>query len=140
MLMSNSKVILIIDDDPDDTELFCDAVKEVDESIKCIFVNNAQDAFKLLSAKDSSMPDYIFLDLNIPGINGKQLLRQIKKTEELRDIPVIIYTTSKLPEDIEETKRLGAIYFLTKPSKLSTLKKTIACVLAGEWASINSIS
>jgi CheY-like chemotaxis protein len=123
-----------VDDDPDDRELFCEAVHDIDEAIQCNTVSNGEAALKLLNKENGSpLPDYIFLDLNMPRLNGKQCLSLIKSSPSLQHIPIIIYTTSKLKEDIAETGRLGASYFLTKPSKLKDLKKAISLVLEGKW-------
>lgn len=127
------KTLLIIDDDADDIELFCLAVGEIDKTIKCISARTGEDALLLLRKNILHKPDYIFLDLNMPRMNGKQCLQMIKKDPEFSEIPVIIYSTSKLPEDYNETKALGAVHFLTKPSKHSDLKKAISYVLEEKW-------
>ena len=62
-----------------------------------------------------------FVDLNMPRMGGMQFLKEIKQTETLKDIPVIIYTTSSNPGDIAKTKELGAVSFVTKPSRFSEL-------------------
>jgi CheY-like chemotaxis protein len=130
--MSKITTILIVDDDADDRELFCEAVQDIDKAIQCITVSNGEAALKLLDKENGPLPDYIFLDLNMPRLNGKQCLALIKSAPPLQHIPIIIYTTSKLKEDITETKRLGASYFITKPSKLKDLKKAISMVLEGK--------
>lgn len=127
------KTILIVDDDADDIELFCMAVAEIDNQIKCISARTGEDALQVLNKNLLRKPDYIFLDLNMPRMNGKQFLKLIKKETEFSNIPVIIYSTSKLPEDYEETKRLGAVYFLTKPSRHTDLEKAISLVLENRW-------
>ena len=129
MLRSNK--IMIIDDDPDDIELFCEALSEIDKNIECITASNGEAGLRLLNKPDTVLPDYIFLDLNMPALNGKQCLTSLKANPRLQHIPVIIYTTSKLHEDKEETKKLGAASFITKPSKLSELRKAIASILQG---------
>ena len=127
--MSKSKIILIIDDDEDDIELFCDAAKNVDHDVECISVSNGEDALRKLDTGEVPRPQYIFLDLNLPGLHGKQCLKRLKNHSNLRDIPVIIYTTSKLKEDIEETRILGASHFLTKPNRVNDLRIAIARIL-----------
>src|SRR5688572_12410888 len=127
------KTILIIDDDADEIYLFCHAVDEIDKTIHCISARTGEEAFELLRKNLLRKPDYIFLDLNMPRMNGKQCLKLLKKDPEFSQIPVIIYSTSKLPEDYEETKAFGAVHFLTKPSKLSDLEKAISYVLEEKW-------
>jgi CheY-like chemotaxis protein len=74
----------------------------------------------VLSASDT-LPDYIFVDLNMPRMGGLQFLKEIKQTETLKHIPVIIYSTSSNPGDIAKTRELGAVSFVTKPSRFSDL-------------------
>ena len=131
--MAKSQTIMIVDDDEDDIELFCEAVKDVDQNIECICAPNGEEALTKLSKENASLPDFIFLDLNMPRLNGKQCLRKLKSSLKLRDIPVIIYTTSKLKEDVEETRQLGAASFLTKPNKVNDLRKAIASILQGKF-------
>jgi CheY-like chemotaxis protein len=126
-------LILIVDDDPDDIELFVEALGEVDDTIECTSSENGDEALKLLKSKNSRKPDFIFLDLNMPRLNGKQFLIELKRNSALSDIPVIILTTSKLKEDKEETKRLGAVHFITKPPIFADLIRSITRVLSHEW-------
>ena len=125
--------ILLVDDDPDDVELFIDGLHCVDKAIKCSHAGNGHEALHMLRLNPDFRPDYIFLDLNMPRLSGKQLLVELKKFPELRTIPVIIYTTSKLMQDKEETRQLGAAHFITKPYKLKDLCDSIRFVLEGKW-------
>jgi CheY-like chemotaxis protein len=137
--MNKPLLILLIDDDDDDRELFCEAMKGVDKSIICLTSPSGEHALKLLANPKGAIPDYIFLDLNMPRMSGRQCLKQLKALSHLEKVPVIIYSTSKLLEDAEELKKSGAVYFLTKPDTISQLKKAISYVLAGKWSSIHSI-
>ena len=96
------KVIMIVDDDPDDVAFFCEALSEIDTSIKCIGVKGAEEALWLLKKNPDNYPDFIFLDLNMPKMNGKQCLEQIKSDVNLSSIPVVVYTTSKTEKDIQQ--------------------------------------
>jgi CheY-like chemotaxis protein len=127
--MARNRTILIIDDDDDDRALFADAMREIDGSITCISAIDGHDALKFLKNEANSLPDYIFLDLNMPRLNGKQCLAEIKKNSRLRNIPVIIYSTSGRPEDMEETKKLGAMQFITKPTLFDEIIDAIVSVL-----------
>jgi CheY-like chemotaxis protein len=122
--------ILIVDDDEDDRDLFCDAVNVVDPEITCIRARNGEEALNGLKADHISKPSLIFLDLNMPRVNGVQFLREIKKIPALDRIPVIIYTTSKLKEDREITRKLGAVHFITKPSSLRELCNEIEVAIS----------
>jgi CheY-like chemotaxis protein len=122
--------VLIVDDDEDDRDLFCDAVNVVDPSIKCLMARNGEEALCGLKNNSFPRPTVIFLDLNMPRLNGKQCLVALKQDSSLQDIPVVIFTTSKLKEDKDETKRLGAADFVTKPTTHRELCGAISYVLA----------
>ena len=124
-----TSVILLVDDDADDRSMFCDALHEVDDSVACIAAQDGAQALGILRAKADALPDFIFLDLNMPRLNGQQCLSEIKKALHLEHIPVIIYTTSKQQRDIDETKKLGAAGFITKPNTFDGICRSIASVL-----------
>ncbi len=119
---------LLIDDDEDDREIFTIALKEADKTSKCFTAINGKDALHKLKADETFIPDFIFLDLNMPILNGKQCLQEIKKDPRLCRIPVTIYTTSTFQKDIEEVKELGAAYFLIKPSNVDDLSKILSAI------------
>jgi CheY-like chemotaxis protein len=121
--------ILLIDDDDDDHEIFLTAIKDLPASIKFQGLNNATDAFNKLVEREIT-PDTIFLDLNMPLMDGIQFLSLLKKTEELKNIPVIIYSTSSHSGAINRAKELGAQDFITKPDNyedLVNILKEILC-------------
>jgi CheY-like chemotaxis protein len=127
--MSKTHLILVVDDDHEDIELFKEALHDIDPYITCVTAFNGNDALELLNRMEV-YPDYIFLDLNMPCLNGKQCLGKIKTMKHLEHIPVIIYSTSKAESDIEEVKELGATYFLTKPTKFEDIKDAIAYIIS----------
>ena len=124
--------VYLIDDDDDDRMLFCEVVNDVLEAVECVTFSNAQEALQSLQSS-ATRPDYIFLDLNMPRLNGRQCLEKIRRLKALSHIPVIIYTTSKLTQDKVVTKSLGADYFITKPSDLNKLRKELEFVFQDKW-------
>ena len=122
-------IILVVDDDIDDLLFFTDALVEIDPQIECVAAVNGIEALKKLGTMPVR-PDYIFLDLNMPKMNGKQCLKHIKNNPLLQSIPVIIYSTSRLQDDMDEVRELGATAFLIKPNKFQQLKVEIAAILA----------
>src|SRR5690349_11780127 len=124
------KHILIVDDDSDDRELFMEALREIDETVLCTYATNGQNALKTLKDPAFNRPDYIFLDLNMPIMDGKQCLRQLKKMSRTKEIPVIIFTTSSLVEDEIEVQQLGATFFFTKPDFFGQLVETVKFILS----------
>src|SRR5688572_4686313 len=128
-----SRICLLVDDDDDDKEIFCLALEQADPSIDCRTASDGKEALKMLSDK-GFLPDYIFLDLNMPQMDGKECLKEIRKQIHLTNVPVIIFTTSAAPKDIEETKKLGASAFITKPPLISNLAKKLSEVFNNNHA------
>lgn len=122
--------ILIVDDDTDDQELLQEAIQTVAPSVSWMVAINGEEALKILQAPGAPLPDLIFLDLNMPRMNGKVFLGKIKQINALCQIPVIIYTTAKLEEDLKETRRLGAEHFFTKPDSFDGICQLVSSVLA----------
>jgi DNA-binding NtrC family response regulator len=127
--MKNSKSFLIVDDDADDRMLFIEAVREIDKSIECKIARNGEQALKLLSNIEYPLPDFIFLDIRMPRIDGKKCLVEIKKDERLKNIPVIIYTTSKGVEESKELRDMGAFHFISKPRNADEIFYLISFVM-----------
>lgn len=128
-LMANQpKTCFLIDDDEDDREIFQLALQQVDRKFYCIMSDNGIDALeKLRSGKVN--PDYIFLDLNMPLLTGRECLIEIRKMPRFERTPVLIYTTSSGPKDEQDVLKLGATSFITKPSKISVLTTVLKQVL-----------
>lgn len=120
------KRILIVDDDIDDQLILSQALLEFDANLLCHTVNNGQEALDKIHS--SSLYDYIFLDLNMPVLNGLDFLRIFKQEPKYQDVPVIMLSTSSEASDAEKSKQLGAFNYFTKPDtfdKLLALVKNI---------------
>jgi len=116
--------ILLIDDDSDDQFIFTDAVNEIATGIECVTVNNGLEALNYLKTIDRT-PSLIFLDLNMPIMNGFECLERIKKEDRFKEIPVIIFTTSNNPVDEKRAKQLGAHVFFSKTPNFKLLKEKL---------------
>jgi CheY-like chemotaxis protein len=127
------KVFFIADDDPDDRELFIEALRTIDPDCDCITATDGEDALYKLSNGLEQLPDFIFLDLNMPKVNGRECLAIIKKTGKFDQIPVIIYSTSAEEKDIEQTTKSGAAYFLQKPNRFEDLSKALSNIISKDW-------
>ena len=131
--MKKNPVFFIADDDIDDQELFIKALKEIDGQCHCITAFNGEEAlFKLVNEK-TNLPDVIFLDLNMPKVNGKQCLKEIKLNSMLQHIPVIIYSTSAAVHEMQETNQLGAALFMQKPSRFNELRHSLTQIISHNW-------
>ncbi len=111
-LKSEGMVVLNIDDDPEDLEIFYKAVKTVNPLAKCLLARDAREALSIL--RDALVPDYIFLDIHMPKMDGKTVLAELRRNKRLEGVPVVMYSTRIDPEETEEYLALGATRFLTK--------------------------
>ena len=123
-------IILIVDDDAEDIELFTEAVLQIDQNINCVEAYNGLEALKVLK-RNALLPNFIFLDINMPLMNGRKCLEEIKKNPSYRHIPVIIYSTTTDKKQIEECRNLGA-GFLTKPNSFDELTQSLTVILKPE--------
>jgi len=120
--------ILLIDDDNDDRFFFKTAVSELDERIKCDTLNSAIDALNSLK-RSPALPHLIFLDLNMPMMSGFEFLKLLKSEPRYAAIPVIIYSTSSNPDDVQKAKHLGASAYFCKPSSYIDLYEKLTKIL-----------
>jgi CheY-like chemotaxis protein len=121
-------IILYAEDDPEDVDVFREAIKSLDATIGCIFAKDGREALEILE-NAVILPDYIFLDVNMPLLGGKECLTQIKARKELKNIPVIIYTTSNRQNDIKDFKSLGAAEYIIKPNSFHQVLNSLSKVL-----------
>jgi CheY-like chemotaxis protein len=129
-------IILCIDDDPDDTDFFCDAIKVVNPQAKCVTANDGLSALKVL--RSEILPDVIFLDINMPRMSGREVLMQIKKSYKLSQIPIVIYSTTILPRDVDNFRKLGAHDVLAKQVRLKDLCDALQVILKKLGSSVDS--
>ncbi|OXA89943.1 response regulator [Flavobacterium hercynium] len=131
----NKKRILLADDDLDDTEMFCEALALIDNNIVCECANNGSDALNKLDALDFK-PELIFLDLNMPVMNGWDCLKTLKKDKRYHNIPVIMISTSSHKKDMEAAANLGALCYFVKPNSFKDLKDVLHSITASLGADL----
>ena len=114
--MSIRSGILLVDDDLEDQFIFCDALETVDNTEPVHIECSGVDALEYLSTlPHQQLPCVVLADLNMPKMNGSELLKELKRADSFRNIPVIIYTTSVNESEKEACLRLGAYDYITKP-------------------------
>ncbi len=128
-VVNKEKVIMLIDDDIDDRYLFTRAVNMQDPDIKCVTAEGGREALEMLN-KMPQHPQAIFLDLNMPGMNGWEFLQQFKKHEHLKNIPVLIYSTSSHEKDITAAQNAGVTGYCVKPLDFEGLQAILGFVCA----------
>lgn len=121
--MSRSITILHVEDNPGDARLAKIAMKKAGYSHNVHQASTGQEALDYLQKKaefaDAKDPDLILLDLNLPGIDGWEVLEEIKQDKALRRIPIVVFTSSSAVVDIERSYDLHANSYITKPSDIA---------------------
>lgn len=120
-------VVLNIDDDPEDLEIFYKAVKTVNPLAKCLLARDAREALHIL--RDAIIPDYIFLDIRMPKMDGKTVLAELRQNKKLETVPVIMYSSKIDPNETEEYSALGASQFLNKHNDFRGLCNALESLL-----------
>jgi CheY-like chemotaxis protein len=116
------KTFALADDDSDDADLFMEALREINPEIAVEAAANGQELIEKMTNGQFRLPDIIFLDINMPEMNGWDCLSELKKSRSLSNVPVVMYSTSSNMSDKAKAVRLGASYFYTKPDTFRELK------------------
>ena len=130
-LTENSKPIevLFVEDDPGDVELTLEVLNNNKVKVNLNIVNDGVKAMEYLRKegeyKDTTRPDVILLDLNMPRMDGREVLQEVKNDENLKTIPVVVLTTSDADEDIVKSYTSGANCYITKPVGLEQFTKVV---------------
>jgi CheY-like chemotaxis protein len=134
--------LLIVEDSDEDFEVFRRYLQKSPVMVPLLRCKNGEDALALLFrtgeyAGDiwAPLPSVILLDLNLPLIDGREVLMRIKQVESLRSIPVVIFTTSSNPKDVEECYRNGANSYIVKAIDFIQLKKDVESIV-NYWFSV----
>lgn len=124
--------VLIVDDDPEDIRFTLEALKEAKLRNRFSSVNSGEEAQDYLLRRppheSAPRPDLILLDLNMPGMDGRELLKWLKDQPELKKIPVVILTTSSADADIARSYELNAACYITKPVDLDEFVKVVRTI------------
>lgn len=133
MILKNSNCIYLADDDQDDRSLFVEALLEIDSSI---ILKQAEDGIQLMNIlrnESYTLPKLIFLDINMPKLNGFECLEQIKQDFNLKSLSVIMLSTSNDSEAKNKALTLGASSYAVKPNTFGELKSLIKNILQSDW-------
>jgi len=118
-----------VDDDPGDVLMIEEAFESIGSPRKVFVVNDGEEAVAFLRQtgefSDAPRPDVILLDLNMPRMDGRQVLAEVKSDVELRSIPIVVLTTSQSPADILSSYTLHANAYVTKPMNLDDLTEVV---------------
>lgn len=127
----NVNLIIFADDDSDDQLLMKEAFEENNLPCQLDFVENGHKLIEYLK-KNEENPSLILLDINMPGKDGREILSELKLSLEWRHIPIIMFSTSKSPEDVRKCYELGANSYIVKPSSFEGLLK-VTNIISKYW-------
>ncbi len=136
--------ILLADDDEADRILFKEAFEEMEIEINFQSVNDGVQLMNHLDKKDTPLPDFLFLDINMPRKNGLECLKEIRSNNLYKDVPVAIYSTSASDRDVEEAFQNGATVYIQKPTDfnglITVLKRAVMAVHTYRDSSFNKVN
>jgi len=124
--------IIFTDDDQDDCTIFAEALEQTGIDYHLTVFNDGAQLLNHLRATDD-MPHILFLDLNMPFMNGLESLAAIRKIEKYKDLTIAIYSTSASEKDQEDTFVYGANVYIKKPNEFTVLKRVLKEVLEVNW-------
>ena len=128
--------IYVVDDDPDEIFFFKDALSDAGIPNELTWFQDGQSLLSEFTAPDCMHPDMLFLDLNMPLFSGMECLRALRNMEKLKDLTVIIYSTSSQSTDIEKTFAAGADYYLVKPGSYMSLKQILHGIIVEDTLAV----
>lgn len=122
-------LVFLVDDDYEDHEIFRLAFDKVKDFYQLVTADNGIDAIDAFKKDSSFRPDIIFLDVNMPRMNGKDCIRELRKIEALVNTPMILYSTHDGHREAIEAKEAGASDFITKPASISEFTRSLKDII-----------
>ena len=120
--------IILIDDDADEHDIFKAALAQANLAVECISLTRSNDAIKLL---ETTVPDYIFVDYNMPAVNGIECIKEIKKNKAMAHVPVVIFSTTINDAIEQKAKAFGAVACIKKTDTVDKLSNLLEKLLVG---------
>jgi CheY-like chemotaxis protein len=138
-MMSFNNNVFLAEDDDDDCVLFEDVLKELSLSYKLTIASNGEKLMEMLTG-NNSLPDILFLDLNMPLKTGFECLKEIKQHTKLRHLPIIVFSTSAQPSAVDALYDMGATLYIRKPSTYGQLQERIKKIFSTNWQEVSRLS
>ena len=122
--------IVLVDDDVDEYDLFTTALKQLTEDFRLIHITSCDD---LLSTIKANKPELVFLDINMPGMNGIECLKTIRRENKLEQLPIIMYSTSNNKINIQQAYENKANFYVVKPYSIQGIIKALEKIIRMDW-------
>lgn len=130
--------LLIVEDSPEDFRVTRRALQRSGVTLNISHCETGDDALSYLQRDPDDRPDLILLDLNLPGTDGREVLRRVSSDDELCSIPVVVLTTSSSTKDLSDCYRYGASSYIVKPVDLPKFMKMMS-VFAHYWSTVVTV-
>lgn len=131
LTFSMPKTVVIIDDDSDDLDVMQEVLSQIDPTLRCISFLYPDEALRFLGNELIPVPDYIFIDINMPRITGEECLSELRKIDVFKPIPIIMHSTSIFESRSQWLLENGATYTFQKPFKMNDLKVVLESIIYG---------
>ena len=135
--MKEDVTIFYADDDQDDLEFFKEIVSEIGENFNVITQNNGEELLNAIK-NPPPHPHVVFIDINMPGINGLEVLKKLRADGMHKELPIVMFSTSKDEDIIAKSRQLGASYYMPKSGMFDQLKKSIEHALSINWSNFTA--
>lgn len=130
LIMSAQRITcLLIDDDAEDQEIFSYALRQLNLDVDCVTANNGTHAIDRIKSDPDFKPYFIFIDVNMPMMDGIECLVEIKKISRFKNVPVYLYSTYADSKTIDKAKTHGAVDVLVKANNMNELKQTLSGII-----------
>lgn len=134
--MKKAITIFYVDDDQDDLDYLSLVINDINEDVE-LFTHNTAEGLMHALHNPPPRPHVVFVDLNMPGTNGFEVVEDLRSSEQHKDLPIVVFSTATDPESIRKSKNLGANFYLPKSGDYSSLRKSIEYVLNIDWRNFN---
>lgn len=137
--MNNELTVFYTDDDQEDIDFFREIIDIIDSNVKVVTQRNGEELLKALNNPPPT-PYLVFLDINMPGMNGLETLKRVRESGKHKNLPVVMFSTTSDDITIQQSKELGASFYVPKSGAFDKLKKSIEHTLKMNWENYNSDS
>ncbi|QEE50429.1 response regulator [Flavobacterium alkalisoli] len=130
--MNNELTVFYTDDDQEDIDFFREIIDIIDSNVKVVTQRNGEELLNALNNPPPT-PYLVFLDINMPGMNGLETLKRVRESDQHKNLPVVMFSTSSDDITIQQSKELGASFYVPKSGAFDKLKKSIEHTLKMNW-------
>lgn len=130
--MTKKLTVFYTDDDKEDLDFFREAMESIDKSVEVVTLGGSSQLLHVID-NPPPHPHILFLDLNMPGLNGFDVLEILRSKEVSHDLPIVIFSTSRDEELINKSRELGATYYVPKSMSFESLRRSIQHAINIDW-------